>query len=267
MRNKICGIYKIENLVNHKIYIGQSVDIKGSRWPSHLYMLRNGIHYNQYLQNSWNKYGEENFDFSIIEECEAESLDEKEMYYISLYKSYLNEFGYNCNLGGQGTGGHVPNNETRKKMSESHIGILGTEESKKKQSAALKGANNYNYGRYGELHPTYGKHSSDEIRNKIKASWTEERKQKQSKMMSGDLNPMFKRCGVLNPAARSVVCLNTMEVFETLKDAAMWCGLKDPYYVTLACKDKKKYAGKHPITKEKLNWAYFEDYDKNTTNQ
>lgn len=267
MDNTICGIYKIENLVDNKVYIGQSINIKGSRWPAHLHMLKNNIHYNRHLQNAWNKYGKENFEFSIIEECNMDRLDEIEMYYIDLYKSYLPEFGYNCNLGGQGEGGHIPNEEIRKKMSESHKGILGTTESKKKQSDAVKGPKNYNYGRFGELHPTYGKHSSEETRNKIRLSWTNDRKEKQSQMVSGELNPMFQRTGSLNPASRPVVCLNTMEIFETLKDAAAWCGLKDPYYITCACKGKQKYAGRHPITKEKLNWIYFEDYNQNTTNQ
>ena len=58
----ICGIYKIENRVNHKIYIGQSVDIY-TRWYNHKHSLRNGIHYNKHLQKSWDKYGEENFEF------------------------------------------------------------------------------------------------------------------------------------------------------------------------------------------------------------
>lgn len=91
------GIYKIKNLINGKIYIGQSVNIK-QRWAEHKANLRNNKHENQYLQNAWNKYREENFDFCVIEECSESILDEKECYYIAYYNSYRN--GYNLTLGG-----------------------------------------------------------------------------------------------------------------------------------------------------------------------
>ena len=76
----ICGIYSIENVVNHKKYIGQSINIK-SRWCKHKVDLNNGSHDNDYLQKSWNKYGENNFEFEILEECSKEELNEKERYY------------------------------------------------------------------------------------------------------------------------------------------------------------------------------------------
>lgn len=94
------GIYKIENLVNRKIYIGQSVNIP-QRWAEHKANLRNNKHENKHLQNAWNKYHEENFDFSVLEECSENELDEKECYYIDYYDSYNN--GYNLTLGGGGT--------------------------------------------------------------------------------------------------------------------------------------------------------------------
>jgi predicted GIY-YIG superfamily endonuclease len=59
------GIYKIECLVNGNVYIGQSLNIK-LRWNKHKAQLRNGNHDNDYLQNSWNAYGEENFKFSLL---------------------------------------------------------------------------------------------------------------------------------------------------------------------------------------------------------
>jgi group I intron endonuclease len=59
------GIYKIECSVNGKVYIGQSLNIK-QRWNKHKAQLRNGNHDNDYLQNSWNAYGESSFKFSLL---------------------------------------------------------------------------------------------------------------------------------------------------------------------------------------------------------
>ena len=64
-----CGIYMIQNKVNGKIYIGQSVNIE-DRWGEHKYELNKGYHHNKHLQRSWNKDGQENFEFTIICECE-----------------------------------------------------------------------------------------------------------------------------------------------------------------------------------------------------
>ena len=94
------GIYKIENKANGKVYIGQSVNIE-SRWKGHKSNLRNNKHQNDYLQKSWNKYGEENFDFSVLCECEKDKLDEKEIYYINQYKSTDGKYGYNLREGGE----------------------------------------------------------------------------------------------------------------------------------------------------------------------
>jgi hypothetical protein len=65
---KTCGIYQIINLKNKKRYIGQSINIK-SRWIRHRYELNNNIHINPKLQRSWNKYGENSFEFKVIFAC------------------------------------------------------------------------------------------------------------------------------------------------------------------------------------------------------
>ena len=59
------GIYKIENLINGKIYIGSSVDLLG-RKNAHFSQLNRNIHGNKKLQNSFNKYGKDNFNFKIL---------------------------------------------------------------------------------------------------------------------------------------------------------------------------------------------------------
>lgn len=91
-------IYKIENKINKKVYIGQTNDYN-SRCGSHRCTLNKNKHDNIYLQRAWNKYGEDNFKFEIIEDY-TENYNEMERYYINLYKSTKQEYGYNNLEGG-----------------------------------------------------------------------------------------------------------------------------------------------------------------------
>lgn len=65
---KKIGIYKIENTINKKVYIGQSNNIL-IRFSNHKYELNSNKHSNSHLQRAWNKYGRENFIFDILCEC------------------------------------------------------------------------------------------------------------------------------------------------------------------------------------------------------
>ena len=94
IKEKICGIYKIKNIKNNKIYIGSSIDIQ-RRWKEHISDLQHNKHPNTHLQNSWNKYGKENFIFEILEKCDSDCLLEKEQYYIDKYKVAESNNGYN----------------------------------------------------------------------------------------------------------------------------------------------------------------------------
>lgn len=104
-----CGVYKIENKVNGKVYIGCSNNIE-RRWREHkLYGTSCYGTYHCVLYDSINKYGIENFSFNILEECNQEELFEKERYYIDYYDSYNN--GYNMTFGGEGNKNFVKINE------------------------------------------------------------------------------------------------------------------------------------------------------------
>ena len=78
---KISGIYCIINIKNSKKYIGSSKNIRQRLWV-HRAELRHNKHENSHLQNAWNKYGEHNFDYYILEKCEESLLLEKEQLYI-----------------------------------------------------------------------------------------------------------------------------------------------------------------------------------------
>lgn len=68
-----------------------------------------------------------------------------------------------------------------------------------------------------------------------------------------------------NNVFTKVICLNTYEVFNKLKDASIWCGMKTTTGIVNCCTGKYYTSGKHPITKEPLRWMYYEDYLKSTT--
>lgn len=94
------GIYFIKNKANNKIYIGLSTSIE-KRFLFHKRRLISGKHKNKHFQSSFDTYGLENFEFSILEECNEDILSEREKYWIVFYKSHDREFGYNKTYGGE----------------------------------------------------------------------------------------------------------------------------------------------------------------------
>lgn len=86
---KVSGIYCIENITNHKTYIGSSKNIY-QRLLKHFALLRHNKHQNAHLQNAWNKYGENSFRWFILELCDSKELTEKEQYCIDLFGAEYN---------------------------------------------------------------------------------------------------------------------------------------------------------------------------------
>ena len=93
-----CGIYKYTNKINGKIYIGQSSDIIARKSSHRNQSLYGGKDMNCPFHLAIKKYGIDNFDFEIIEECDKSLLNEREQYWIEYYNSYNN--GYNATTSG-----------------------------------------------------------------------------------------------------------------------------------------------------------------------
>ena len=137
------GIYKIENLINGKLYIGQTLDRFIERYWNHLWKLNNQVHDNTYLQNAWNKYGIENFEFSILYVLQQDdNIDDLERFYISQYNF---DNLYNIQYGGQDhimLGTHM-SDETKAKIGEANrknmLGKKHSEDTKHNMSLARNG--------------------------------------------------------------------------------------------------------------------------------
>lgn len=103
-------IYLIRNLVNHKVYVGQTCN-PSRRRSGHFSNTKKQIDHPFY--RSIQKHGVENFSFEVIEECSDDQIDDREIYWITYYDSCNREFGYNIEPGGRGI-----TNKTRKKLSD-----------------------------------------------------------------------------------------------------------------------------------------------------
>ena len=143
---KICGIYRILNKQTNIVYIGKSANIN-RRFTDHKKLLKCDKHYNDYLQKSYNKHGENIFGFEILEECDRKDLSIKEQSWID--KFYPNVYNVKKYVLSEA-------NENNNFFGKKH-----TEEAKKKMSQAKK--NKY----FGVNNPNYGKKQTNETRTKM----------------------------------------------------------------------------------------------------
>lgn len=132
----ISGIYLIKNLQNNKVYVGSAVNVS-RRWKEHKKDLVKRKHHSCLLQRAWDKYGEQNFKFEILEEVSnPEHLLAYEQVYLDYYKSYEDDKGYNiCKTAGSHYG-LKRSEETKQKISESKQNM--SEETKRKIGEASK---------------------------------------------------------------------------------------------------------------------------------
>lgn len=159
MSNDVRGIYYILNTLNKKIYIGSSCHIN-RRFYEHKYFLNKNTHANKHLQSAWNKYGEDVFEFGIIEliDSKKEDLLDVEQIWLDYFQSYDDKNGYNISAYAEGSGGYKVSKETRKKIRKWHIGQKASEKTRKKLSLQ----------RMGELNNFYGKHHSEETKEYLR---------------------------------------------------------------------------------------------------
>lgn len=115
----VSGIYTITNKVNGKLYVGLSNNVH-HRFSQHKSDLNHNRHSNPYLQNAWNKYGADAFEFKLLKCCKPRYLARFERVNIRKFRSSYRENGYNLDEGG--TGIHTRSEETLKKLREQKLG-------------------------------------------------------------------------------------------------------------------------------------------------
>lgn len=156
-------IYKITHKLSGKIYIGQTVQPLKHRWYSH-----NSQKACAYLHRALKKYGKDAFTIEEIGSYKTiEDLNDAEEYYIDWFNC-LSPNGYNLMTGGNNK---LMHEDTRKKMSESHKGIVTWNKGKSSWNKGLKASVEsrlkMSMYRKGNISPNKGKKMSEEQKEKI----------------------------------------------------------------------------------------------------
>lgn len=214
-------IYAILNKINNKKYVGSAVNLY-RRKNIHLHHLRKNIHHSKYLQRAWNKYGEQNFEFIILELCNKDNLIEKEQFYIDKYNPEYNT----CKIAGSSLGLKRTKKQI-KNISMAHIGqipwnkgVPATEEQKNKQSLAMK----------GRISGAKGK------------KWSKQSKDKLSKTLTGRKLPQYVKDKLSKKVIRIDLDSGEEIQYNSMTDAANRNGVKVAN-ISRVCLGKAKTTG------------------------
>lgn len=253
-------IYKITNICNNKVYIGQTSRSIEERFNGHLHAAKSNSSF--YLHNAMRKYGFENFKVEKIEECEDILLGEKEKYWIQYYNSFEN--GYNMTLGGEGALRY-----NYKEIADKYLELQSEKKTKdffncsnyvvqqacKKYNIKIKKGLSQEYWESEE-----GKKRKEKLRELGKKTKgrvvSEETRKKQSEAKKGkyvgEKSPMYgkkfspehRQKLIENSAwAKPVKCIETGELFSSALQASKAVGLKTSSNISKVCNGQRKTAG------------------------
>ena len=218
--SKISGIYKIENLITHNLYIGKAKDI-AHRWAEHKSDARRKK--DDYpIHLAIQKYGEENFQITILEIMTEEEYkqysNKRERFWIEYYNTYNNPNHYNLTPGGDGGYNKVLTQEEKDKISK---GLKKYYQTPEGQQQAKK------HSQFMKEHP---------VTKHIKH--TEEWKKEHSERMKGEKNPNYGK----HSRGRRCKCIETQKVYESTRQAAKELNIAHTG-IAAACRGAQKTAG------------------------
>lgn len=127
-------VYLIRNLINGKVYVGQTKDFD-RRKADHLYNSNRGSE--KPLYYSMRKHGTDNFTFEVLEECADDLINEREQYWVAHFDSFNPERGYNLTCGGNQN--FERSEETRRKIGDFWRGRKQSPEHVERRVAKLRG--------------------------------------------------------------------------------------------------------------------------------
>lgn len=229
--SKVQGwIYKITNKVNGKVYVGQTVQKNVKyRWKDHTRKLNQNNHPNKHIQASWNKYGEENFVFEVIEEFNPEmnfDLNNLEKFWIKHYDSSNPEKGYNKTLGGDGSG--TLTEEAKQKLRQVNLGKVQSAETIAKRVEKLKGQ------KRTEEHCSNISKSRLGINKGVRVSPNTEFKKGQEPWNKGLKNKQ------IGHNRKKIRCLNNDKIYLSQNEAAIELGISSKH-ISSVCSGKRNH--------------------------
>lgn len=131
------GIYAIQCIVNHKIYIGSSVSLT-HRKSGHFSALKKNKHDNEIIQSDYNLYSD-SFIWGIIEVCDKDILMERELYWMRYFDVNNKELGYNKRSNPTSNIGYSMPEKAKKRISNTMKGMKQSDEHRIKQCMARRG--------------------------------------------------------------------------------------------------------------------------------
>ena len=136
---KITGVYAIEHIESGRMYIGSTKRSLSRRWNEHCQELKHKKHHNRHLQEDWNKYGRQAFEFRCIEQCLPNELIIREQYYLDRYRALDSGLLYNMCLNAESSIGRKHSPETKAKISAANLIRILSPEAQARITAARLG--------------------------------------------------------------------------------------------------------------------------------
>lgn len=245
-------VYMHKNKENGKVYIGQTRQSLAERW-----VRGEGYKSSRHFYAAIKKYGWDGFEHIVLQTgLTSEEADFYEKKYIKEYNSVDQNFGYNLRSGGKNdfvvSDLCIQKEKTKRGAEHPHSKKVRCKETGDVFGSIISAEYWANSSKVGDCCRGCRQYAGTNPYTGTKVSW--EYADKNDKITVECNEPIKNRH---NKVITQVLCINTNEKFDNVKQAAEWALIKDSYNILRCCKGERKSAGTHPITKERLKWQYY----------